>query len=249
MSRCEEFLRDEGFTSAVLWVLRDNPRARAFYEKAGWHFTGRGIDVRSIGCTSYRFRQCAVGGQAIRSQAVTADVGSGDGRRSGAPGSSSNVVGSIPLLWSCCPIRCHFASSRRSTSTTRARYRPTSPAASADRSTGSESYVAWFLNGRLDNPGRNHPAYRRFRASGQVKYEMFYEHGQLQDPSDRDPAVRGYFANGMRHYEEHYRDGKRNDAANGNPAVSKWRADGTLRHQLRFNNGRRVTGRHASGTT
>ncbi|HEY0519180.1 MAG TPA: GNAT family N-acetyltransferase, partial [Ilumatobacteraceae bacterium] len=41
MSRCEEFLRDEGFTSAVLWVLRDNPRALAFYEKAGWHFTSR----------------------------------------------------------------------------------------------------------------------------------------------------------------------------------------------------------------
>ncbi len=40
MSRCEEFLRDEGFGSAVLWVLRDNPRAVAFYEKAGWHFTG-----------------------------------------------------------------------------------------------------------------------------------------------------------------------------------------------------------------
>ena len=33
MSRCEEFLRDEGFTTAVLWVLRDNPRARAFYEE------------------------------------------------------------------------------------------------------------------------------------------------------------------------------------------------------------------------
>ena len=41
MSRCEEFLRDEGFTTALLWVLRDNPRALAFYEKAGWHFTGR----------------------------------------------------------------------------------------------------------------------------------------------------------------------------------------------------------------
>jgi GNAT superfamily N-acetyltransferase len=39
MSRCEEFLRDEGFTSAMLWVLRDNPRALAFYEKAGWHYT------------------------------------------------------------------------------------------------------------------------------------------------------------------------------------------------------------------
>ena len=41
MSRCEEFLRDDGFRSAVLWVLRDNPRARAFYEKAGWRLTGR----------------------------------------------------------------------------------------------------------------------------------------------------------------------------------------------------------------
>jgi ribosomal protein S18 acetylase RimI-like enzyme len=41
MSRCEEFLRDEGFSSAVLWVLRDNPRALAFYEKAGWRFTGQ----------------------------------------------------------------------------------------------------------------------------------------------------------------------------------------------------------------
>ena len=40
MSRCEELLRDEGYGSAVLWVLRDNPRARAFYEKVGWHFTG-----------------------------------------------------------------------------------------------------------------------------------------------------------------------------------------------------------------
>ena len=40
MSRCEEFLRDEGFASAILWVLRDNPRASAFYEKAGWRYTG-----------------------------------------------------------------------------------------------------------------------------------------------------------------------------------------------------------------
>ena len=40
MSRCEEFLRDEGFTTAILWALRDNPRARAFYEKVGWHANG-----------------------------------------------------------------------------------------------------------------------------------------------------------------------------------------------------------------
>ena len=48
MSRCEEFLRDEGFGSAVLWVLRDNPRARAFYEKAGWSFNGLESDFAPI---------------------------------------------------------------------------------------------------------------------------------------------------------------------------------------------------------
>jgi ribosomal protein S18 acetylase RimI-like enzyme len=40
MSRCISFLRSEGYPSAWLWVLRDNPRARTFYEKAGWTFTG-----------------------------------------------------------------------------------------------------------------------------------------------------------------------------------------------------------------
>ena len=40
MSRCEEFLRDEGFATAILWAPRDYPRARAFYEKAGWYATG-----------------------------------------------------------------------------------------------------------------------------------------------------------------------------------------------------------------
>ncbi len=41
MARCHEYLRDNGFERAVLWVLRDNPRARAFYEKSGWSATGR----------------------------------------------------------------------------------------------------------------------------------------------------------------------------------------------------------------
>ena len=52
---------------------------------------------------------------------------------------------------------------------------------------GAESYVAWFTEGVLDNPGRNHPAYRRFRADGQVKYEMYYEQGQAAGP-DRTGA-------------------------------------------------------------
>jgi ribosomal protein S18 acetylase RimI-like enzyme len=29
-------LRDAGLGQAMLWVLRDNPRARSFYEAAGW---------------------------------------------------------------------------------------------------------------------------------------------------------------------------------------------------------------------
>ncbi len=41
MARCHEYLRDTGYTEAVLWVLRDNPRARCFYENAGWSPTGR----------------------------------------------------------------------------------------------------------------------------------------------------------------------------------------------------------------
>lgn len=52
MTHTELRLRAEGFESAVLWVLEDNPRARAFYEKFGWttsgmtaHFHGDG-DVR-----------------------------------------------------------------------------------------------------------------------------------------------------------------------------------------------------------
>jgi ribosomal protein S18 acetylase RimI-like enzyme len=36
MDYVEDRLRAEGFASAVLWVLDDNPRARRFYEKHGW---------------------------------------------------------------------------------------------------------------------------------------------------------------------------------------------------------------------
>jgi GNAT superfamily N-acetyltransferase len=36
MEAAMEVLRTEGFEDAVLWVLDDNPRARRFYERAGW---------------------------------------------------------------------------------------------------------------------------------------------------------------------------------------------------------------------
>lgn len=41
MSRCREYLADNGYSTAILWVLRDNPRARRFYERSGWTVTGR----------------------------------------------------------------------------------------------------------------------------------------------------------------------------------------------------------------
>jgi RimJ/RimL family protein N-acetyltransferase len=31
---------DAGYGRAVLWVLRDNPPARRFYEKCGWEWRG-----------------------------------------------------------------------------------------------------------------------------------------------------------------------------------------------------------------
>jgi ribosomal protein S18 acetylase RimI-like enzyme len=36
LERAVDGLRDAGFARATLWVLRDNARARRFYEKAGW---------------------------------------------------------------------------------------------------------------------------------------------------------------------------------------------------------------------
>jgi GNAT superfamily N-acetyltransferase len=44
MTRCLDHLRSDGFDRAVLWVLRDNPRARRFYERLGWRPTG-GVDA------------------------------------------------------------------------------------------------------------------------------------------------------------------------------------------------------------
>ncbi len=104
----------------------------------------------------------------------------------------------------------------------------------------SVAYVAWFVQGRLHNPGRTHPAYRRFRSDGRLKYEMFYSHGALHDPSSSVPAVRGYYADGQLHYEERYFAGRRHDAADGTAALRKWRLDGTLRHELHYADGQRV---------
>jgi GNAT superfamily N-acetyltransferase len=40
IAAAEERLRAAGFPEATLWVLDDNPRARRFYEAAGWRLDG-----------------------------------------------------------------------------------------------------------------------------------------------------------------------------------------------------------------
>ena len=44
LAHVHERLGAEGFAEAVLWVLDDNPRARAFYERNGWTPTGVAAD-------------------------------------------------------------------------------------------------------------------------------------------------------------------------------------------------------------
>jgi GNAT superfamily N-acetyltransferase len=40
MDHVDDRMRAEGFATAVLWVLDDNPRARRFYERHGWVASG-----------------------------------------------------------------------------------------------------------------------------------------------------------------------------------------------------------------
>lgn len=40
LAHAEQALIEQGYDAAVLWVLADNRRARAFYERAGWHPDG-----------------------------------------------------------------------------------------------------------------------------------------------------------------------------------------------------------------
>jgi GNAT superfamily N-acetyltransferase len=40
MAACLGALRERGYADAILWVLADNPRARAFYEREGWALDG-----------------------------------------------------------------------------------------------------------------------------------------------------------------------------------------------------------------
>lgn len=49
MEAGEERLRELGHQHAVLWVLEDNPRARRFYEAAGWTLDGTRRPIEIFG--------------------------------------------------------------------------------------------------------------------------------------------------------------------------------------------------------
>jgi GNAT superfamily N-acetyltransferase len=49
-------LRADGYTAAMLWVLEDNPRARAFYEAAGWRLDGRSRTETRLGTRTSEVR-------------------------------------------------------------------------------------------------------------------------------------------------------------------------------------------------
>jgi RimJ/RimL family protein N-acetyltransferase len=55
----EDRLRELGHRHAVLWVLEDNPRARRFYEVAGWTLDGamRPIEVFRISVPEVRYEK------------------------------------------------------------------------------------------------------------------------------------------------------------------------------------------------
>lgn len=54
----EQRLRELGHTDVILWVLEDNPRARRFYERAGWHHDGeRRITVLGLEVPEVRYRK------------------------------------------------------------------------------------------------------------------------------------------------------------------------------------------------
>jgi len=60
MATAEALLIEAGFREALLWVFRDNDRARRFYEATGWSSDGRSKDVqiggREIAEVRYRKR-------------------------------------------------------------------------------------------------------------------------------------------------------------------------------------------------
>jgi len=60
IAAAEEQLAEAGFAEAILWVLGENPRARRFYEAAGWEYDGGSkrdtfLDTEVV---EVRYRKC-----------------------------------------------------------------------------------------------------------------------------------------------------------------------------------------------
>jgi GNAT superfamily N-acetyltransferase len=63
MAAVKDWLAGEGYTTAMLWVLADNPRARRFYEREGWRVDGERVDtIRGAEIEEALYRLALVGG-------------------------------------------------------------------------------------------------------------------------------------------------------------------------------------------
>jgi GNAT superfamily N-acetyltransferase len=56
MAAAVDLLRSQGCVEAFLWVLADNPRARAFYEREGWQLDGAEKTAELLGVTVRELR-------------------------------------------------------------------------------------------------------------------------------------------------------------------------------------------------
>jgi GNAT superfamily N-acetyltransferase len=63
MAAAKHWLAQEGYATAMLWVLADNPRARRFYEREGWRAEDTRVDtVRGTDVEEALYRLALVGG-------------------------------------------------------------------------------------------------------------------------------------------------------------------------------------------
>jgi GNAT superfamily N-acetyltransferase len=63
MAAAKDWFASEGYATAMLWVLADNPRACRFYEREGWQVEGMRVDtVRGVNVEEALYRLVLVGG-------------------------------------------------------------------------------------------------------------------------------------------------------------------------------------------
>jgi hypothetical protein len=191
---------DAGYGRAVLWVLRDNPPARRFYEKCGWEWRDH---VRP----------------AIRSS--TAERAPIENPMELLPSSMSFRIITTLDIADESEIPAEFAGRVRRPFEDRSKYiawytdgllnNPTRsyPAYRRFRSNGQVKYELHYTNGMLQDPGPSSPAVRGYFANGMIHYEERYEQGRRQDGADGAAAVRKWRADGTLRHELRYRDGQR----------------------------------------